>query len=350
MTAHRVADVIGGHDVAIVLPCRNAGLAIASVVIGFQRTLPGATIYVFDNGSDDNTAHMARAAGARVIREPRAGTGDLALRIFSAVDADLYILADGNGAYDPADAPALIETLIDTGADMVVGARGPAHAPAGQGLRETLMAALVPALSESGFSDWTSGFRVFTRRFARSCAATTGRRKIGMDLSLHAWEVGMPTAETTVAFVEAPEGAATRASRWRGGIVALGETMDLIVTLHPLALFAALSALLSVPAIALAGLAIAAAPPFGAARLAGILVSGGFGLAALIVGACGLVLDGLNRVRLEQKRLAYLSCPAFPAGRAAARRPIVAHGEDDPTLQAAANPTARYAERAANAA
>ena len=315
MAIHRLANVIGEKTVAVVLPCRNEGLSVAAVVLGFQKALPGAEIIVFDNDSDDNTGHMARAAGARVVREDRPGKGNLVRRIFADIDADLYIMADADGSCDPTDAPALIERLIETGSDMVVGVRTRREAESGR-IEETIGASAMSRLYRLAFgpefSDVTSGYRILTRRFAKSFPSATAGFGIETEMSVHAGELRIPVSEFPVTCVGSRNVPPGKAQTPRETVMALRSFLSLVSETRPLMSYAALSIL---PAVLSIGLTLTIVNEFVrtglVTQLPAAALAAGFMLAALVLGCCGVVLDRIRRFGVEQKRLAYLSYPGF---------------------------------------
>lgn len=335
MPVDRTARMLADRRVAVVLPCYNEGLSIAAVVLGFQRSLPGAQIIVFDNASDDNTAQMARAAGARVVHESRRGKGNVVRRIFSDIDAELYVMADGDGTYDPADAPALIETLVDTGSDMVVGVRRDVREDAGRAghaVGNVLFNRLFRTLFGPSFNDIFSGYRVFTRRFAKSFPAAAAGFEIETEMSVHACELRIPVAELEVGYGRRKEGSASKLRTVRDGLRILWSFVMLFKEMRPFTFYASISA-------ALAGLSVALIMPVVAdylatgtvTRLPTAVLSTGLMLAAFIVGGCGVVLDSLKRFRIEHKRLVYLSLAGFaPAQAGAEARPAARAGGPRP--------------------
>lgn len=307
MDIQRLIDAIGDRSIAVVIPCYNAGLSIASVVIGFQKALPSADIIVFDNGSDDNSAHMARAAGARIVHEPRRGRTNVITRIFSDTDADLIVMAAGDGAHDPAQAPMLIAELIGSGSDMAVGVCQNTK-NGGNACNRLFQVLFGPT-----FNDIFSGYRVFTRRFVKSFPAATIGCDIEAELSAHACELRIPTCEAPVTYDWRGGGASGRPSA-RDGLHILWAFAALFREMRPLAFHAVIAALIAGAGLALAAFVVAEFLQTGhVSGLATAIGSTGLMLAALIVGGCGIVLDSLKRFRIEQKRLTYLSYPGFGA-------------------------------------
>ena len=189
---------LDNYDIAVLLPCYNEGAAIAQVVLDFRRVLPGTRIYVFDNNSQDDTAEQAARAGAIVIPSPRQGKGNVVRQMFSDINADIYIMADGDGTYDANVAPDLIEKLIDDRLDMVVGTRRDVKKDAGRAghaFGNRLFNIAYQSVFGKDFTDIFSGYRVFTRRFAKSFPAQSPGFEIETEMSVHASVLRLPTAE-----------------------------------------------------------------------------------------------------------------------------------------------------------
>ncbi len=293
------------HRVAVILPCYNEAAAIGDVVRDFRTALPQAVVYVYDNNSRDDTARCAREAGALVRRETRQGKGHVVRRMFADVEADIYILADGDGTYDAAIAPALVEKLVGERLDMVVGSRLTTYA--GEAFRRghrfgnDLL---------TTFTDILSGYRVFSRRFVKSFPALSAGFEIETELSVHALELRMPIAEVPTDYRARAAGTASKLRTFRDGFRILMMIVNLFKEERPLAFFSIIAGILALSAVGLAypvfitffetGLV----PRFPTAILAtGLMI-----LACLSL-TCGFVLDTVTHGRREMKRLAYLSIP-----------------------------------------
>ncbi len=307
--------------IAVLLPCYNEEAAIAQTVASFRAALPGATIYVFDNNSRDRTVEVAKAAGAIVRTERIQGKGAVVRRMFADVEADVYVMADGDATYDAASAPAMVSRLIDERLDMVVGSRAHEAAEAyrrGHVLGNRMMTGILARLFGRSFSDIFSGYRIFSRRFVKSFPVLSVGFEIETEISVHALELKMPTAELETPYFARPEGSASKLSTYRDGFRILGTIATLYRIERPLWYFGGLAGALALLGLILAApLAITYAqtglvPRFPTA----ILVTGLMILAALAFFA-GLILDTVVRGRREVRRLAYLSIPIEPAARVA---------------------------------
>lgn len=314
MDIHRLTDAIGDRSIAVVIPSYNAGLSIASVVIGFQKALPGAEIIVFDNGSDDNTAHMARAAGARIVHEPRRGKTNVITRIFSDVDADLVVMASADGVHDPAQAPMLVGELISTGSDMAVCVRTDFDTGIGAMVNRLFQSLLGPT-----FTDIFSGYRVFTRRFMKSFPAAAPRLDILAEMSVHASELGMPTCEVIMEHERTGEGLTGKPQNEADALPTCRSFVKAFQAMRPAMFHAVIATILAGAGLALSAPAIAQSLQTGGITgpattlMATIIVSTGMIVAALFVGGCGVILDGIRRLAIEQRRMTYLSLAGFGA-------------------------------------
>ncbi len=300
--------------IAVILPCYNEEAAIAQTVAGFRAALPDAAIYVYDNNSADRTVDVARAAGAVVRTERMQGKGNVVRRMFADVDADIYVMADGDATYDAAAAPAMIAKMRDEGLDMVVGTRVHEAADAyrrGHVLGNRAMTGLLAQLFGRSFTDIFSGYRVFSRRFVKSFPVLSAGFEIETEISVHALELKMPVGEIETRYLARPEGSASKLSTYRDG----ARIARTIVTLYriekPILFFGMIALALSALALVLAVplvmtyLHTGLVPRFPTA----ILVTGLVILAALSSFA-GLILDTVVRGRREVRRLAYLAQPA----------------------------------------
>lgn len=299
--------------IAVVIPCFNEAVTIAGVVAAFRAALPAATVHVYDNNSSDQTAAIANAAGAVVQREVRQGKGNVVRRAFADVDADVYVLVDGDGTYDAAAAPGMVAMLLDQQLDMVNGARRDQVAAAyrpGHRFGNQMLTFLVGTVFGHDISDMLSGYRVFSRRFVKSFPALSAGFETETEFTVHALELGMPIAEVTTHYAERPAGSASKLRTVRDGIRILRTILVLVKDERPLAFFGAAAAALLLLGLGL-GTSVAVefmrtgfVPRLPTAVLASTLVL----LSALSI-ACGFVLDSVARGRKEIKRLAYLSVP-----------------------------------------
>ena len=300
--------------IAVLLPCYNEEAAIAQTIAGFQAALPDAAIYVYDNNSSDGTCAVAAAAGAVVRSEKMQGKGNVVRRMFADVEADVYVMADGDATYDAAVAPALVAQLIDDNLDMVVGARKSEVEAAyrrGHRLGNAMLTGMLTQLFGRSFSDILSGYRVFSRRFVKSFPILSSGFEIETEMSVHALEMRMPVAEQITAYAARPEGSVSKLSTYRDGWRILNTIISLFRSERPLLFFgwtavalALLAFILAVPLI-ITYMHTGLVPRFPTA----ILIIGLIILAALNV-MSGLILDTVVRGRREVRRLAYLSIPA----------------------------------------
>jgi len=303
--------------IAVLLPCYNEEAAIAQTVAGFRAALPGAAIYVYDNNSSDRTVEVAREAGAIVRTERMQGKGNVVRRMFADVDADIYVMADGDATYDAEAAPAMIARLSGEQLDMVVGTRVHEAADAyrrGHVMGNRAMTGLLARLFGRSFTDIFSGYRAFSRRFVKSFPVLSGGFEIETEISVHALELRMPVGEVETRYFARPEGSVSKLSTYGDGW-RIAKTIAMLYRIErPLLFFGWIAALLAVAAVILAiplvvtYLQTSLVPRFPTAILAtGLII-----LAALSFFA-GLILDTVVRGRREVRRLAYLAHPA-PGG------------------------------------
>jgi len=296
--------------IAVLLPCYNEGTAIAQTVAGFRAALPGAAIYVYDNNSADDTVAVARAAGAIVRTERMQGKGNVVRRMFADVDADIYVMADGDATYDASAAPALVQRLLDEQLDMVVGSRVTQVTAAyrrGHVLGNKAMTGLLAQLFGRSFTDIFSGYRVFSRRFVKSFPVLSSGFEIETEISVHALELKMPVGEIETPYFARPEGSESKLSTYRDGFRIARTIVTLYRIERPLLFFGIIAGALLLAAFALAvPLIVTYMDTHLVPRLpTAVLVTGLTILAALNV-FTGLILDTVVRGRREVRRLAYL--------------------------------------------
>jgi glycosyltransferase involved in cell wall biosynthesis len=310
-------------QVAVLIPCYNEAATVGQVVAGFRAALPDAVIYVYDNNSSDRTAETARAAGAVVRRERLQGKGNVVRRMFGDIDADVYLLVDGDATYDAAAAPAMVELLLANHLDLVNACRITAIKRAyrsGHRLGNALLTWLVGAIFGRGLTDMLSGYKVFSRRFVKSIPLLSTGFEIETELAVHALALRMPIAELQTAYKDRPEGSDSKLNTYRDGLRILRTIFLLIKEERPLSFFGFLSLLLAAISLALATPVIITFSATGLVpRLPTALLATGIMLLAFLSLSCGLILDTVTRGRKEIKRLAYLA-PA-PVARASAVAP-----------------------------
>ena len=302
-----------GVGVAVLVPCYNEAKTIGKVVRDFRRALPKAEILVFDNRSSDATVSEALAAGASVRKVSQRGKGNVVRRMFADVETDVYLMVDGDGTYDAAAAGELVQALVDGGLDMVVGSRVDEHPDAyrpGHRIGNVLLTRTVALLFGDTFKDMLSGYRVFSRRYAKSFPAAATGFEIETELTVHALQLHMPVAELPTRYGSRPEGSTSKLSTWRDGWRILYTIGRLFKNERPLMFFSLGFAASSLIAVVLAiplfdeYLRTGLVPRFPTA-----ILCTGLMLLGMILLACGLVLDTVTRGRIEAKRLAYLAVP-----------------------------------------
>ncbi len=300
--------------VAVTLPCYNEAATIANVIESFRTALPEADIYVFDNNSTDGTADIARRAGAIVRTETRQGKGHVVRRIFADVEADIYVMADGDGTYDASLAPTLVELLKRNHVDMVVGTRADVTRDAGRGghaFGNKIFNKLFNAMFGRQFTDIFSGYRVFTRRFVKSFPAVSGGFEIETEMSVHSCQLGIPTLERPTPYGVRPEDSASKLRTFRDGFRILGMFVMLAKETRPAAFFGAIGLIFSCLALALATPVMMTYIQTGLVpRLPTAILSTGLIIIGTVTAVCGLILDSLARARVEAKRSVFLSFPA----------------------------------------
>lgn len=298
-------------EIAVLLPCHNEEATIADVVGGFRAALPGARICVFDNASSDDTAAVARAAGADVFFEPRKGKGNVVRRMFADIDADIYLMADGDGTYDAASAPRLIAMIAAQGCDMAVGARQNIQQDAhrsGHALGNKLFNRLYGAMFGAEFGDIVSGYRAFSRRFVKSFPAMSSGFEIETELSVHASQLKLPTGEIVLPYGKRPTGSSSKLRTFRDGWRILSTFGFLMKETRPAVFFSAFAALFTLTSMGLAAPLFETFLETGLVpRLPTAVACVGLMVMAALSVTCGLILDSLARSRVEQKRMLYLA-------------------------------------------
>jgi glycosyltransferase involved in cell wall biosynthesis len=297
--------------IAVLVPCFNEEAAVATVVADFRKALPSAEIFVYDNNSSDRTIAAAREAGAEVRSERRQGKGHVVRRMFADVDADIYVLVDGDATYDAASAPRMIDALLSDHLDMVVGFRvdqdQAAYRP-GHRTGNWMLTSFLSQVFGQAFMDILSGYRVFSRRFVKSFPVLSDGFEIETELSVHALELALPVTEIETPYYPRPEGSFSKLNTWRDGFRILGTILKLYRSEKPLRFFTAIGMFLSLVSIGLAIPIIVTYLEEGIVpRLPTAVLSMGLMILAVLSVSSGLVLDTVTRGRREMKLLAYLS-------------------------------------------
>lgn len=302
-------------EIAVLLPCYNEAATIGQVVRDFRTALPEARIYVYDNNSTDGTALTAMLAGATVVRERRQGKGHVVRRMFCDVDADIYIMADGDGTYGPADAEELIRTLITERVDMVVGTRRGVHDDAGRNghaFGNRLFNGLYRVLFGNDFTDILSGYRAFSRRYVKSFPAVSAGFEIETEMSVHASRLKLPVCEIELDYGRRPEGSHSKLSTFKDGFKILWMFAMLMKETRPFAFFGLIAA-------ALMGLSLGFMTPVLyeffttglVSRMPTWIAAMALMMMSILSFTAALILDSLARSRAEQLRIHYLTLPTL---------------------------------------
>src|SRR5712671_1047050 len=306
-----LAMIPSSMRLAVLVPCFNEEAAVATVVADFRKALPAAKIFVYDNNSLDHTVAVAREAGAEVRSERRQGKGHVVRRMFADVDADIYVLVDGDATYDAASAPRMIDALLTDHLDMVVGFRidqaEAAYRP-GHRTGNRMLTGFLSSVFGEAFKDTLSGYRAFSRRFVKSFPVLSDGFEIETELSVHALELALPVAEIETPYYARPEGSFSKLNTWRDGFRILGTILKLYRSEKPLRFFTAIGVFLTLVSIALSIPVIVTYLEQGIVpRLPTAVLSMGLMILAVLSVSSGLVLDTVTRGRREMKLLAYLS-------------------------------------------
>jgi hypothetical protein len=303
---------VAAHErVAVLIPCYNEEAAIDRVVADFQAALPASTIFVYDNNSRDRTKEVARAAGALVGTETLQGKGHVVRRMFADIDADVYVLVDGDATYDAPSVRMLIDRLVGENLDMVVAARATRDEKAyrlGHRAGNTLLTGLVGAIFGRTITDMLSGYRVLSRRFVKSFPILSGGFEIETELTVHALELNMPIAEVKTPYYARPNGSHSKLNTWHDGLRILWTILKLFRSEHPLRFFSGIGVVLALASVLLAVPIFVTFMEQGIVpRLPTAVLSTGMMLLAFMCVTSGLVLDTVTRGRREMKLLAYLA-------------------------------------------
>ncbi|MGR6432318.1 glycosyltransferase [Rhizobium sp. PAMB 3174] len=340
------------YSIAVLLPCYNEGTTIANVVSGFKTSLPGADIYVYDNNSTDDTARKAKQAGAEVVRERRQGKGHVVRRMFSDIDADIFIMADGDGTYAPEDAEELVRTLITERVDMVVGTRRGVHDDAGRqghAFGNRIFNVLYRTIFGTDFTDIFSGYRAFSRRFAKSFPAVSDGFEIETEMSVHASRLKMPVCELELDYGRRPEGSHSKLSTFKDGGKILWMFAMLMKETRPFVFFSIISAFFMAASLIFMTPVLLEYFETGLVdRLPTWVLSMALMMISFMVFTAGLILDSVARSRAEQLRIHYMRLPALSAhaSRKSGQSMISVPGEPGETTAPAPSTSRRKANAA----
>ena len=310
--AERIAPwaAVAPARVAVLIPCLNEARTVSQVVADFRAALPDAEIYVFDNGSSDGTAEIALEAGAVVRREPQPGKGHVVRRMFADIDADAYVLVDGDATYQADAAPRMLEMLQGEQLDMVVGCRdddADAAYRAGHRFGNAMLTGFLARVFGAGFSDLLSGYRVLSRRYVKTFPCLSSGFEIETEMAVHALTLGLPCGEMRTHYGARPEGSASKLRTWSDGIRILRTMMSLLRQEKPAQFFGVAGSIIALIAAALAAPLMHTYVVTGLVpRFPTAILCTGLMIVALLTFCCGLILDSVARSRMEARRLAYL--------------------------------------------
>lgn len=312
---------------AVLVPCYNEEAAIGSVVRDFRAALPDAVVYVYDNNSTDRTSAVAREAGAVVRFEPLKGKGNVVRRMFADIEADIYVMVDGDDTYHAPSAPGLIRHLIDQQLDMVNGARvsdiEAAYRP-GHRLGNVVLTGLVTTVFGKRTADMLSGYRVFSRRFVKTFPALSSGFEIETELTVHALELRMPIGEVQTPYKDRPAGSQSKLSTFKDGFRILWMIGKLVKEERPMQFFSIIAGILALVSVVLAWPVVTTFLESGLVpRLPTAVLSMGLMIVGFLSLTCGLILETVTRGRREMKRLRYLELPApdFPVDSVPGSKP-----------------------------
>lgn len=297
--------------VAAIVPCHNEEAAVATVVADLRRAVPGMEVYVYDNNSTDRTVERAQEAGAIVCTEPHKGKGNVVRRAFADIDADIYLLIDGDDTYDAAAAPWMIQKLVDENLDQVVGVRRGDAYRAGHEFGNRLLNRIVCSIFGDTMGDMLSGYRIFSRRFVKSFPAVSREFEIETELTVHSLALRIPSATYEVGFKDRPEGSESKLRTYRDGWKILNVIGTLARHERPISFFGLISALFTIVATAIATPVVIEYVQTGLVpRMPSLIVAGFLVLTACLLFLAGIVIDGTRKSRHEMSRLAYMRHPA----------------------------------------
>jgi hypothetical protein len=313
----------GGNRIVVLIPCKDEETAIGAVVRDFRAVLPDAAVFVYDNCSTDRTAEVARAAGAIVRCERSPGKGNVVRRMFSDIEAEIYVLVDGDDTYDAYSAPKLVQHLLDNQLDMVNGSRISHSASAyrfGHEFGNRLLTSLVARIFGNRFTDMLSGYKVFSRRFVKSFPALSNGFEIETELTVHALELCMPMDEVETPYKERPENSESKLRTYSDGIRILKAIALLVKEERPFQFFSVLAVALAVASVILAWPIIDEYAVTGLVpRFPTVILCSALMILAFLSFACGLILDSVTLGRRELKRMIYLNNAGIAASH---RKPV----------------------------
>jgi glycosyltransferase involved in cell wall biosynthesis len=307
------------YSIAVMLPCFNEETTIAGVIKHFREIMPEATIYVYDNNSTDRTIQQAEQAGAVIRREVLQGKGNVVRRMFADIEADVYVLSDGDETYDVASAPKMVSTLIRNKLDMVAASRvsteTTAYRPAHQ-FGNRFLSGLVAWLFGDRFKDILTGYRVFSRRFVKSFPALSWGFEIETELTVHALELRMPSEELETPYHPRPAGSESKLNTWRDGTRIFMTILLLLKEVRPMFFFTSISLVLATASVLLAWPLLTTYIETGLVpRFPTAILSTGLMSIAFITMICGIILDSVTRGRRELKRMSYLNIQSLECRR-----------------------------------
>ncbi|MCC2680788.1 MAG: glycosyl transferase [Nitrosospira multiformis] len=302
-----------GIQIAVLVPCYNEEKTIEKVIADFQSNLPSCNIYVYDNNSSDRTAELASRAGAIVRKESRQGKGFVVRRMFADIEADAYVLIDGDDTYDASAAPGLLNVLLQNGLDMITVTRKDNDANAyrfGHRLGNRMLTRLVQMFFGAGVTDMLSGYRILSRRFVKTFPTMSGGFDIETEMSVHALEIGIPMEEHAAPYGARPVGSQSKLKTYRDGLRILVRILRLVREERPLLTFGVLSIFFTVIGLALGiPLVLEFARTGLVPRFPTAILASGLMILAFLSLTAGLILDTVTHGRRENKRIAYLAYP-----------------------------------------
>lgn len=302
-----------GPRVAVLVPCHDEERTVGAVILGFREHLPGADVYVIDNASNDRTARVALEHGAQVIDEPRPGKGNAVRRAFAEIEADVYVMVDGDATYDPSAAPSMVERLVSQRLDYVNGRReydDPSGQRRGHVFGNRLLSRAVSVIFRDEVGDMLSGYKVLSRRFVKSFPVTSTGFEIETELGVHALQLQVPASESPSRYVDRPEDSVSKLRTLRDGRRILLTILRLAVRERPAAVFGGAALVLTSLALTLGIPVVIEFQETGLVeRFPTAILATGLVILGVLSVATGLILDAVQHTRHEMKRLAYLAVP-----------------------------------------